>query len=445
MIDVAPEGFLSVDFPSGESVCLGNHLNFYDTLLEPKLNWKAKRGKLYTIMMIDMDAPLPEKKELLSPFVHLLVVNVKGPSSWFPSSKPLLPTSTGVRNVVTDITRNQLWHIEDMARFVRLMQQPKVPKVPKAPIASPSGTVEKLPKVVKVQSDPHEMALDPYEMASDPYQMAFDSYEMASDSYQVALNPHTLAPVPVKEKVAPGSKKVILPPKNVASKSKDVSKTKVKPGEIKLSVKLPPALGAISEMLSKTPTLMAVHLKSLKPNVFKRWSPKELLKSRTKRSSAVVNIHAIKPKENARAVKPKSVQTKAKSKVQTKTKVQSKTKNEDKSEVPVLAPSLASSSASLSPIITKSLEALLLGRKNGLPGDLRGDYVLEYFQPTVPPKSEFHRMVLLVFEQAHKIKQVFAPPFNFNVKKFAKNHKLGNPIAGNYFFSKLYITRKVVC
>src|ERR1700712_1897038 len=77
LIDAPPEGFLSVDFPSGESVCLGNHLNFYDTLLEPKLNWKAKSGKLYTVMMIDMDAPLPEKKELLSPFVHLLVVNVK--------------------------------------------------------------------------------------------------------------------------------------------------------------------------------------------------------------------------------------------------------------------------------------------------------------------------------------------------------------------------------
>lgn len=421
LIDAPPEGFLSVDFPSGESACLGNHLNFYDTLLEPKLNWKAKRGKLYTVMMIDMDAPLPEKKELLSPFVHLLVVNVKGPSSWFPSSKSLLPTSTGVRNIVTDVTRNYLGHIDDMSHFVSLMQKPKAPK---APIASSSGTVKKLPKVVKVQSNPHKMAADPYEIESNPYQMA--------------LNPHTLAPVPVKYKMAPGSKKVVLPPKNMTSKSKDVSK-KIKPGEIKLSVKLPPTLGAISEMLSKTPTLMAVHLKSLKPNVLKRWSPKELLKSRSKRSSPVVNIRAVKLKENARAVKPKPVQTKAKS------KVQAKTKNQAKSEVNTLAPKLASSSASLSPIIIKPLEALLLGTENGPPGDLRGDYVLKYFQPTVPPKSEFHRMVLLVFEQAHKIKQVFAPPFNFNVKKFAKNHKLGIPIAGNYFFSKLYITRKVIC
>ena len=87
----APSALLKVQFPNHATVCLGNHLSFIDTMLEPSLNWPAavslrpsvtiagKRKQLrplYTIIMVDPDVPI-----FTGQFVHMLKVNVPGAGS----------------------------------------------------------------------------------------------------------------------------------------------------------------------------------------------------------------------------------------------------------------------------------------------------------------------------------------------------------------------------
>lgn len=87
----SPRALLKVQFPNHATVCLGNHLSFIDTMLEPSLNWPAassprpsvmmagKRRQLrplYTIIMVDPDVPI-----FTGQFVHMLKVNVPGAGS----------------------------------------------------------------------------------------------------------------------------------------------------------------------------------------------------------------------------------------------------------------------------------------------------------------------------------------------------------------------------
>lgn len=86
-----PSKLLKVQFPNHATVCLGNHLSFIDTMLEPSLNWPGGGGKspvviiagkkkvlhpLYTIIMLDPDVPL-----FSGQLVHMLKVNVPGAGS----------------------------------------------------------------------------------------------------------------------------------------------------------------------------------------------------------------------------------------------------------------------------------------------------------------------------------------------------------------------------
>lgn len=96
-----------------------------------------------------------------------------------------------------------------------------------------------------------------------------------------------------------------------------------------------------------------------------------------------------------------------------------------------------------SPLISPFVHHLVIN----IPGPLvpAGKSLIDYFQPTVPPGSHFHRIVMLVFEQKSLIHHESVSAMNFNVQLFIKLHKLGTPIAGNFFYSKFYVTRKVVC
>lgn len=84
---MAPKNLLRVTFPNGASLCLGNHLSFVDSMMEPTVDWRADDAvqsvvaknakktpttatKLYTIIMLDPDLPLTSGQ-----FVHLLRVN----------------------------------------------------------------------------------------------------------------------------------------------------------------------------------------------------------------------------------------------------------------------------------------------------------------------------------------------------------------------------------
>ncbi|RCN46176.1 phosphatidylethanolamine-binding protein [Ancylostoma caninum] len=56
---------------------LGNQLTPAATSKEPKLNWNASPGELYTVIMIDIDAP-SRKDPFLRDYLHWFVVNIPG-------------------------------------------------------------------------------------------------------------------------------------------------------------------------------------------------------------------------------------------------------------------------------------------------------------------------------------------------------------------------------
>ncbi|KAG5878105.1 hypothetical protein JTB14_017972 [Gonioctena quinquepunctata] len=77
VIDVAPNKILEVTYPSGVKVDLGNELTPIQVKDEPKLKWGPEDNSLYTVAMVDPDAPSradPKVREVL----HWLVGNVPG-------------------------------------------------------------------------------------------------------------------------------------------------------------------------------------------------------------------------------------------------------------------------------------------------------------------------------------------------------------------------------
>lgn len=59
----------------GNPVVQGNELSAQQTRKRPRINYpNARRGKLYTIIMVDPDAPSREFP-LASPFLHYMVIN----------------------------------------------------------------------------------------------------------------------------------------------------------------------------------------------------------------------------------------------------------------------------------------------------------------------------------------------------------------------------------
>ncbi|XP_052743881.1 protein D2-like [Bicyclus anynana] len=89
---------------------------------------------------------------------------------------------------------------------------------------------------------------------------------------------------------------------------------------------------------------------------------------------------------------------------------------------------------------------LLQGLIVNIPGmDVQHGDRLGVYVPHIPhPGSSYHRCVYLIFKQLEKIKitvdlriSLSTNLTQFNVYEFAKKFKLGDPIAGNFFISKL--------
>ncbi|XP_053617474.1 protein D2-like [Plodia interpunctella] len=75
IVTKAPANVISVKFPSGAVVDLGNELSKPQVALTPSVSWNAGDG-LYTVIMFDPDAPSPSNP-FISSFLHWLVINVQ--------------------------------------------------------------------------------------------------------------------------------------------------------------------------------------------------------------------------------------------------------------------------------------------------------------------------------------------------------------------------------
>ncbi|XP_044750335.1 protein D3-like [Coccinella septempunctata] len=73
VIDVAPQGTISVTYPSGKEVKFGNELTPTEVKDEPTVSWEANSDEYYLLIMTDHDTP-EEVREVK----HWLVGNIKG-------------------------------------------------------------------------------------------------------------------------------------------------------------------------------------------------------------------------------------------------------------------------------------------------------------------------------------------------------------------------------
>ncbi|KAL3080232.1 hypothetical protein niasHT_029474 [Heterodera trifolii] len=75
---------------------------------------------------------------------------------------------------------------------------------------------------------------------------------------------------------------------------------------------------------------------------------------------------------------------------------------------------------------------------NILEGINGGQHQQPYGSPAPQPRTGEHRYVIVLFE--HQGKRLAVPKFNsrakFSLKQFIEKHKLGAPLAGNYFIAK---------
>eukprot|EP00092_Neocalanus_flemingeri_P001235 GFUD01001317.1.p1 GENE.GFUD01001317.1~~GFUD01001317.1.p1 ORF type:complete len:189 (-),score=60.19 GFUD01001317.1:81-647(-) len=66
-----------------------------------------------------------------------------------------------------------------------------------------------------------------------------------------------------------------------------------------------------------------------------------------------------------------------------------------------------------------------------------GKVLMKYNGPSPPAKSGPHRYVLIVYKQPRTINsRVSRNRARFDIGAFAKKNKLGNPVAGNFFFAE---------
>jgi hypothetical protein len=97
-------------------------------------------------------------------------------------------------------------------------------------------------------------------------------------------------------------------------------------------------------------------------------------------------------------------------------------------------------------------------RVNGISSAKAGTTVMPYLQPLAvlpgisSPASPYHRYVFLVFSHQKpldplRVKEfVTKSLFSFKVSEFVRSFDLDStPVAGNFFYGRLYVTRKVVC
>lgn len=93
----------------------------------------------------------------------------------------------------------------------------------------------------------------------------------------------------------------------------------------------------------------------------------------------------------------------------------------------------------LTPVLRELLHYLVIN----IPGNRvdKGDVLADYISPVPPMLSGLHRYTFLLYEQDEgPIKSDIKIPknstkgrTNFSMRKFAKDHKLGQPVAANFF------------
>ncbi|XP_076262387.1 protein D3-like isoform X2 [Rhynchophorus ferrugineus] len=77
VIDVAPQGVVEVNYPSGVKVDQGNELTPTQVKDQPNVNWPANTNDYYTLCMTDPDAP-SRKQPTYREWHHWLVGNIPG-------------------------------------------------------------------------------------------------------------------------------------------------------------------------------------------------------------------------------------------------------------------------------------------------------------------------------------------------------------------------------
>lgn len=78
VIDTVPQSIITVKYPSGVSVELGNELTPTLVKDEPSISWSVKSEQhLHTLVMVDPDAP-SRKNPVLRQVLHYMVTNIPG-------------------------------------------------------------------------------------------------------------------------------------------------------------------------------------------------------------------------------------------------------------------------------------------------------------------------------------------------------------------------------
>ncbi|XP_030752460.1 protein D2-like [Sitophilus oryzae] len=76
-LDHVPSAKITVIYPGNKEVIFGGELTPTDVLEQPQISWEADPEKLYTLLMVDPDAPSRENPTFRE-INHWLVINIKG-------------------------------------------------------------------------------------------------------------------------------------------------------------------------------------------------------------------------------------------------------------------------------------------------------------------------------------------------------------------------------
>ncbi|RWS24317.1 phosphatidylethanolamine binding protein-like isoform 1 [Leptotrombidium deliense] len=100
VIDTVPANVLQVQY-SGTAVNFGNELTPQSTSTEPTLNWPKEDGAMYTVVMVDPDAP-SRQRPTAAEWLHWLVINIQGNAKEeiIQYNGPTPPKGTGLHRYV---------------------------------------------------------------------------------------------------------------------------------------------------------------------------------------------------------------------------------------------------------------------------------------------------------------------------------------------------------
>ncbi|KAK0427306.1 hypothetical protein QR680_010160 [Steinernema hermaphroditum] len=111
VIPIAPEDEAHVTYKKGFDVNLGNEATPGEVQTAPRVSWPAEKKSLYSLFMIDPDAPSRESPSMHE-FLHWMVVNIPGSKvakgdtliDYFP---PTPPPGTGPHRYVFLVYKQQ--------------------------------------------------------------------------------------------------------------------------------------------------------------------------------------------------------------------------------------------------------------------------------------------------------------------------------------------------